>query len=59
MQRNTSISHLSAEADKVKIIRDVIRAEDRRVRAAHAWLREEWQDVVGLGFFIGKYRASE
>lgn len=30
--RNTSISHLSQEQQKVKLIRDAIRAEDKRLR---------------------------
>ncbi|KAM3571210.1 hypothetical protein VYU27_006758 [Nannochloropsis oceanica] len=52
MPRTTSISHLSQEATKVKIIRDAIRAEDKRLRSQYFLLREEWQDTVGAAIFL-------
>jgi hypothetical protein len=52
MPRITSISHLSQEATKVKIIRDAIRAEDKRLRSQYFLLREEWQDAVGAAIFL-------
>ena len=50
--RNTSISHLSQEANKVKTIRDAIRAEDKRLRTQYFFLRDEWQDAVGSLIFL-------
>ena len=50
----TPISHLSAEQEKVKIIRDAIRAEDKRLRAAYPFpLGHEWQDACGLAIYLG------
>lgn len=52
----TGISHLSQEAGKVKTIRDAIRAEDKRLRAAYPFpLGEHWQSVVGLAIYMGSW----
>ena len=51
----TPISHLSKESEKVKIIRDIIRSEERRLRAAYPLLNEDWQSTVGLAIYLGKF----
>lgn len=51
----TPISHISVEQEKVKVIRDAIRAEDKRLRAAYPFpLGHEWQDACGLAIYLGK-----
>lgn len=55
----TPISHISAEQEKVKVIRDAIRAEDKRLRAAYPFpLGHEWQDACGLVIYLGKRRLG-
>ncbi|GAB5030394.1 stearoyl-9-desaturase [Nannochloropsis oceanica] len=52
------ISHLSQEAAKVKLIRDAIRAEDKRLRAAYPFpLGEHWQSAVGLFIYVAAWAA--
>lgn len=54
--RNSSISHLSQEQAKVKLIRDAIRAEDKRLRAKVRVIGV-WAllGVTGMGWFKKKY----
>ena len=53
---NQGISHLSQEASKVKLIRDTIRAEDKRLRTTYPFpLGEEWQSVVGLAIYLSAW----
>ena len=54
----SGISHLSQEAAKVKLIRDAIRSEDKRLRAAYPFpLGEHWQSAVGLFIYVGAWVA--
>ena len=41
------------EVAKIKLIRDAIRAEDRRLRTTYPFLAERYQDVMGLAIFLG------
>jgi len=51
-----NISHLSQEQEKVKLIRDAIRAEDKRLRAAYPFpLGHKWQSACGLAIYLGKF----
>jgi hypothetical protein len=51
-----TISHLSKEQSKVNLIRDAIRAEDKRLRAAYPFpLGHEWQSACGLAIYLGAW----
>lgn len=50
----TPISHLSQEQEKVKAIREAIRAEDKRLRTAYPFpLGHKWQSACGLAIYLG------
>jgi fatty acid desaturase len=52
-QTRKEISHLSREAAKVKVIRDAIRSEDKRLRETYPLLSTKYQDVTGLAIYLG------